>query len=227
VGRNVKAASSDIQLKENARVAGGLYYTSNRDAKMDQKSEVKGETAHTTPPKEKSRFNVMFYLFLVVSLTLVGLVLAFFFPRFMQKTSDQVVANAPKAMLTGLIGGLLVIALPIGLLVSLAGIPLAIAVLLGGLIGAILSGPITAYWVGRLVLRKRESVNPVLVALIGGPILITLYHIPFVGLLVLLLAYWIGFGALLLSLKPFVGNRLATETAGANSGSNKSGKQKK
>jgi cytoskeletal protein CcmA (bactofilin family) len=224
VARNVKATTGNLQLKDRTLVSGGLYYTSGREAKIDQKAAVKGKTERTTP-KNSDRgysFNVIFYLFVVVSLTIIGLALAFLFPRFLQRTTDELVASAPKALATGLIGGLLAIAIPIGLLISLVGIPLGLVILLSGLVGAVLSGPIAAYWVGRMVFRNKQ-VSPVLIALIGGPILITLYFLPWVGWLVMLVAYWFGFGALLLALRPFVGNRAAAATASA---SVKSGKKK-
>ena len=158
VARNVKA-TGNLQLKDRALVSGGLYYTSDRAAKIDGKAAVKGKTEHTVPKNNDKgySFNPVFYLFVVASLTLIGLALAFLFPRFLQKTTDELAASAPKALATGLIGGLLAIAVPIGLLISLAGIPLGLLILLGALVAAILSGPITAYWIGRMVFRKKQN----------------------------------------------------------------------
>ncbi len=205
-GRNVRAASASVQLKNEARVGGDLYYTSTRDAQIDQGAQITGKTNHVVEHKSGRGFNLMLYLFAVVSLTLIGTILAFLFPRFMRRTSDQISANVPKAMITGLLGSILALVACIGLLVTLAGAPLALVVLVALLVGAILSGPITAYYVGSLVLRKAKNTSPVLLALVGGPLLVTLYHLPFLGVFFMLLAFWLGFGSLLRTLHPYVGS---------------------
>ncbi len=213
VGRNVKADSPNVELKEDARIAGGFHYTSERNATISQNAEVKGEIKHVIPeaPKEEKSnggFDVFMYILALFSLTMLGLILSALFPRFMQKTSSEIMASAPKIILTGFIGGLLIIVLFVGLLVSLIGIPLAFILFLAGLVSAILSGPVVAFWIGRLIFRNKQNINPVLIALVGGPILITLCYLPWIGWLFQLVAYWFGLGALLLSLKPYIGDKL-------------------
>lgn len=203
-GRNVRAASSDIELKDDARIAGDFHYTSTRDAKVGQGAEVVGKINHEIPPK-KGGFNVTLYLYAVVSLTLIGTVLAFLFPRFLRRTNEQISASIPKTMAIGLVGSFMALAICIGLLISLVGIPLALFILLALVVGAVLSGPIAAYYAGSLLLHKTKNVNPVLIALVGGPVLITLYHLPLLGFVFLVAAYWLGFGALLQAIRPYVG----------------------
>lgn len=211
-GRNVRAASADVQLKGDARVGGDLYYTSTRDAKIDQGAQIKGKTNHVIERREGG-FNLMLYLFAVVSLTLIGTILAFLFPRFLRRTNEQLSASIPKTMITGLLGSITALVVCIGLLVTLVGMPLALVVLVALLVGAILSGPIVAYYVGGLVLGKAKNTSPVPLALVGGPILITLYHLPFLGMIFLLAAFWLGFGALLLTLRPYVGSLAGSGSA--------------
>lgn len=206
VGRNVKSTTAEVQLKDEARVGGGLYYSSTREASIAQGAVVKGKTDHQqAEQKQGDGFNVVFYLYALVSLTLIGTILAMLFPRFFKKTNEYIEASIPKTMVVGLLGGIMGIALTIGLLLSLVGIPLALSLLLALLGGAVLSGPITAYYVGSLVLRRVKAVNPALIAMAGGPILITLYYLPFIGLVMLLAAYGVGFGALLQAIRPYVG----------------------
>ncbi|MET1033538.1 MAG: hypothetical protein ABWX94_03490, partial [Candidatus Saccharimonadales bacterium] len=211
VGRNLRAANTNVELKDGARVGGNFHYVSQRDAKLAQGAQVIGKTNHETPRKEGG-FNVMTYLFAVVSMTLIASVLALLFPRFMRRNSEQIEASAPKALLAGVIGMFMVFALCIGLLISLVGIPLGLVILLAGVVGAVLSGPIVAYYIGTLVLRKKENVNPVLAVMIGGPILITLYYLPIIGFVALLLAFWLGFGALLQVIRPYMGKSTSENT---------------
>lgn len=218
VGRNVTTDSQTVELKEGAKIAGELRYTSERDAVINQNAVVKGETKHVVPEvhkeeKGKGGFNVVMYIFALFSVTLIGLLLAALFPRFMQKTSGAIMASAPKAVLTGFIGGLLSIVLFIALLITLIGIPLAFILFLAGLVGAILSGPIVAYWIGRLIFRSKQGVSPLLIALVGGPILVTLCYLPWVGWLFQIASYWFGLGALLLAIKPYVGGKSVVASA--------------
>lgn len=204
VGRNLRAANSNIDLKEGARVGGNFHYVAQRDAKLAQGAQIVGQTNHEMPRKEGG-FNITTYLYAVVSLTLVASVLALLFPRFIRRNNEQLKAAIPKTMLTGVVGMFMLFALCIGLLVSLVGIPLALVVLLAGVIGAVLSGPIVAHFIGTLVLRKKEDVSPILAMMVGAPILITLYHLPLIGFVVLLLAFWLGFGAVIQTIRPYVG----------------------
>lgn len=204
IGRNVKATGSAIELKDQARIAGDFNYSSVKDAKVDQNAQVAGKTQHDVPQKKGGGFNLTFYLLAVFGLTLFVVTLAYLFPRFLRKTSDNLVNNFPRALLVGFVASFLVPALCIGLLVSFVGIPMALIVLFTTLFAAALSGPITAYYIGRLVFSKSKNKEPMLLALAGGVILVTSYFIPFIGIVCLIGAYWVGFGALLISLKEHV-----------------------
>lgn len=219
IARNAEITSSDVKVMNSVQIGGGLYYNSARDASIGQSAEVKGETKRTDPQKDKETgFNVLFYLFALISLTLVSVVIALLFPRFMQKTSDKVMESTPKAAFVGFLGGLAAIALTVGVAFTLVGIPLAIILMLASFIGAILSGPIVAYWLGRVFLRAKQDVNPGFVMLLGAPVLVTLAWLPWIGWPIKLVTYWLGFGALLLTLKSYVGKKsLATAKASAGS----------
>lgn len=210
VARNAEVSSSDVSLMNSARIGGGLYYTSARDAKIGQQAEVKGETKRTEPQKSKNMgLSFLFYIFALIGFTLISVVFALLFPRFMQKTSDRIMQSAPKSVLIGFLGGLAMMVITVGLLFTLVGIPLALMLVLAGIIGAILSGPIAAYWLGRVLMRTKENANPGVVALFGAPILVTLAWMPWIGWPVKLVTYWLGFGALLWAVKPFVGRKAA------------------
>lgn len=203
IGRNVKAQGSVVELKDQARVAGDLSYASPKDAKVDQSAQVSGKTQHDVPEKKRS-FNLTFYLIAVFGLTLFSVTLAFLFPRFLRKTSDNLLENFPRALLVGLVASFLIPAICVGLLVSFIGIPMALILLLSAIFAAALTGPITAFYIGRLIFAKSKKKDPLLIALVGGLILVTVYFIPFLGLVALVGAFWVGLGSLLISLKEHV-----------------------
>lgn len=209
IGRNLKADGTNIKLKDGAKVGGNFTYTSNKQADVAKNADVKGKTEQSRPKAGSNdtffkKFNLGFYLFMLCGFLLVGLALAWLFPRFLQKNSSYIKNSFAKTLIVGLVASFLIPMLAIGLIVSLVGIPLTFFLLIAWLFGAALSGPVAGYFVGRLVFRDQPK-NPVLIMLVGGAILVTAYFFPLAGILVLMLAYWLGLGALLLSLQEYTG----------------------
>jgi cytoskeletal protein CcmA (bactofilin family) len=206
VGRNVTADGANLKLKNDVAIAGNFTYTSTNKADIASGATVEGNTTRTAEDANKGNagwsFDIGFYLFVLSGLMLLGLSLAFFFPQFIHQTSGQVKRSFGKAILTGLVASILAPVLLFVLLISFVGIPLAVLVLFALLLGFALAGPIAGYYVGRLVLHNQK--NPLLIMLVGGAIAITACFLPWIGLLVFVIAFWIGFGALLLTLKDYV-----------------------
>ncbi|MEK7153411.1 MAG: polymer-forming cytoskeletal protein [Patescibacteria group bacterium] len=205
VGRNVKADGSKVTLKNSARITGNFTYTSDNKAEVIKGAVVEGKThrPESAKPDKGRSFNVAFYLFALFGLLVIGLSIAYFFPQFLRKNSSHIKDGFAKTLLVGLIASFLVPMVSLGLIVSVIGIPLVVFLFLAWLFGAALSGPITGYYVGRLIFRDKKK-HPLLIMLVGGAVLTTAYFLPLAGILFLMLAYWLGFGALLLSLKEHV-----------------------
>jgi cytoskeletal protein CcmA (bactofilin family) len=208
VGRNVKTDATKVRLKSDAAIAGNLAYTSHNKIERDSGAKVAGDTKQIKPSETKNnggifnKYSLGFYLFILFGLGLIAIVLALMFPRFMRRTSGQIKASFAKTLIVGVAASFLVPMISIGLALSIIGIPLVFFLLIAWLFGALLSGPIAAYYVGQMVLRRRA--HPVAIAALGTLILVTAYYLPIAGVLVMMLAYWLGFGALLLSMQPHV-----------------------
>ncbi len=204
VGRNVRATGSSISLKSGADILGNFSYTSDKEAHEDPDAIVSGETKHTTPERKRGyNFDVRAYLFLVGSMVLAAVALAAIFPQFLQRTSGRIKKGFFKALAVGILGGLAIPAAMVGLAFLFVGIPLAIMLLVAALLATMLSAPIAAYYVGRLVLKG--NMQPMVVGALGALVLTTAYFVPWVGFVFVLLGFWLGLGALLLELKAFVG----------------------
>lgn len=204
VGRDVKANGTKIRLKQDARIAGNFTYSSRSDAEMAKDAVVMGITKKETPKQENrswlSKFSVSFYLFILFGVLLIALVLAHFFPRFIKKGSTYIQEGFAKTLVVGLAASFIVPMLALGLIFSIVGIPLVLFMLVGWIFGAMLSVPIAAYFAGSLILRRRTQ-NPLLIATVGSIVLVTAFFLPLMGILFVMLAYWLGFGSLILSLK--------------------------
>jgi hypothetical protein len=200
VGRHAKVDGTTLKLKDDAAIAGNVTYTSANKADIANGAVITGDTVHTTPkaPDSGWGFNLGFYLFALCGLLLLGLSLAFFFPQFIRRTSGHIKRSFGKSLLTGILASLGIPAIMVILTITVVGVPLAVALLLAGLLAAVLSGPIVGYYVGGLVLRNQK--NPLLILLAGSTIVITAYFLPVLGLLAILMSYWLGMGALLLAL---------------------------
>jgi cytoskeletal protein CcmA (bactofilin family) len=202
VGRNVRANGANLKLRNDAAIAGNLVYTSDNKADIASGASIAGETTRTAREASQNTgpsFDVGFYLFALAGLLLIGLSLAYFFPQFMHQTSGHIKSSFGKALLVGVLASVTAPLITLLLLVTIVGIPLSLLLLLGLFLGGALSGPIAGYYVGRLVLRNQKS--PLLIMLVGGAITITACFLPWIGFLVVIFAYWLGFGALLLALK--------------------------
>lgn len=205
VGRNAKAEGATVRLKGDARIAGDFTYTSDRDVQKERNAAVSGDTVHNRPEQEPSgpSFSLGLYLFVLVGFVLIYVAIAFLFPQFLRRTSGQIRSNFLKSFLVGLAGSFLVPMLALGLIMSLIGIPLVFFALLAFLFASALALPIAAFYTGRLVFRDKQK-SAVLIALAGGAILTTTYFFWMVGVFFIMLSYWTGLGALLLTLKDHI-----------------------
>lgn len=202
IGRDVKGSMQKAHLRGNTVIAGDLDYSSPVKATIDNGAVVKGKTTYNVAQHKKKSFwhiNVVFYLFVLFGLLLLALLLLYLFPDFLRKQVKHIETNFAKTLLVGLLASFVLPVIAIGLIFSVVGIPLTFFMFVAWMLGAMLAGPIVAYYVGERILRKRS--NPFGAVALGSLVIVTAYFLPLVGTLMLMLAYWLGFGALLLSLK--------------------------
>jgi cytoskeletal protein CcmA (bactofilin family) len=208
VARNAKLTSQKVQLKSDAKVQGGLYYSSPVNADIAKGATVTGVTTHEAAKKGTNKnwaknFNAFVFIFALAGLTLVAMTIVLFFPRFAVKTSGIITKSFGKALLVGVAASFLLPAICVGLLFTMIGIPLAVFVVMAALFAGMLSGPIVGLYVGRLIIKDEK--NLVLAVFIGSLITITAYFIPVLGILVAVVAFWLGLGAQLLALREYTG----------------------
>lgn len=206
VGRNVKAAATDLRLGSKANVKGDLNYTSQKNAQLASGAQVGGETNKTTPEEQPDKKNATslfglglgLVLYLLLAALATTMVLVLFFPQAIHAISDQGFQSLWKSLLVGLVAYLAVPALVLVLFLTIIGIPLALLIILAWLLIQMFAGVVSAYYLGRQILRQQR--NPVLVMLLGTVVLIALYFVPIVGMIAFILAMLLGTGMILLAL---------------------------
>lgn len=202
VGRDIKAGVTDLELGKTAKVKGNINYTSDNQLVKQDGAEIGGTVTQEKPKKDTGAkrislfgFSVFWFLFLIPSLLLVSIVLAFLFPDFMLATTERGLHSFWKPLLTGFLAFCAAPIVFVLLMVSMIGIPLGLIALLAWLVIISLSGPISGLYLGRRLFASIK--HPVLSTIFGGLLLLVLYYIPVVGFFALLWAGCFGSGMLL------------------------------
>jgi hypothetical protein len=177
----------------------------------DDKSWIINYEANSQPESIVINKNIVEGLLIVMgvyiffSMLAVILVLALIFPRQLEYASATSRKKFWKTNAYGLIVAIAVPWLIFLLFITLIGIPLAGIVIVLALAGGFLSGPFAGYAIGHMLVPTKP---PLLKALIGGVILLTLYFVPFINLIALSGAYIYGSGMLV---NLYLGYRLNDE----------------
>lgn len=201
VGRTLMYSGSRIDVSKGASVLGGITYQSDRSITIDDQATIKGEVERKKAEDTSSGFNWMFALGVFLAMLLFALAIVLLWPQAVHATSDIAVRSLGKTMLVGFMAAILVPIAIVLLALSVVGIPLAFLAMLIGLLVAMLSGPVAAYYLGSMILSK--SKNPVLIMLLGASILLVVYALPLpvITFFAMLFSYLIGTGAILIKIR--------------------------
>lgn len=202
IGRNIKGSFERLELTQTANVKGYIDFTSKNDISRASGAQVGGTiTKHqpkeTGTPKRGAVFGLgaMWFLYWFLAMLTVALAFALLFPGLLQNITDRAMPTPWKSLLTGLIAAVVVPVTLIVLAITLVGLPLALILGLLWLLIGLSSTPVTAYYIGRRVLKTGR--NAIMIMLVGASILIVLYFVPFIGVIALVLSTWLGEGMIL------------------------------
>jgi cytoskeletal protein CcmA (bactofilin family) len=199
VRRDVGVASENLSINEGSTVLGWVRYTSRNEASIADgavKGEVKftrqenKDTARDSTAAVMSLFIYKLLAFIVLSLGIVLLI-----PRHVHAIGTIGIKRLGMSVLVGVF---MLLAVPIILVIlalTVIGIPFAALLGLIWIVTLVLSGPLFAYYIGRLLLRKQTN-NAIWTMLAGAVIVAILLVIPVVNVLTGLAALIIGMGTL-------------------------------
>ncbi len=197
IGGGVQATTQQLALAHGAYVGGGISYTSAQTLTRAGGVDVDGTITHHTPAKGHGSAAVvaLWLLYLFLALLLVALLLVLIAPWAFHAAAEAARARLLRTFLIGLVASIVVPALLLALALTVIGLPLAILLGLLWLVIMLLAGPFAAYLLGRLLLRRRTD-NAIWTMLLGATVLILLSFVPFLGVLISVVAYWFGLGAI-------------------------------
>lgn len=158
IGGDVWAGTGNLLLADRTAIIGNLHYISDRDATVMGGATISGQTSREAPPQEskeameKSKsvargIGTGFTFASFLSALVLGFLLTKLFPRFMDKTSDEIMKNPWKAAGIGFLTYALFPFVFIVLLITLIGIPLAVMLLFATLFIAYISKIFASYFV--------------------------------------------------------------------------------
>ena len=197
VGRNVTSEINRLSLGSQAVIGGNLTYTSSSDANVARQAQISGQTARLEPKveEEQKEFAGAVFagvLYFLTAMLLIALVLILVLPRLMHSVTENAVK---KPGWTALVGFLSLVIVPVVIVLSfmtIIGIPLGILLSLAWVLILLLTGPVAAYYLGRVVFADKQ--HPVFMMLVGAILLWILYLVPVLGLLVMFLVGIFGTG---------------------------------
>lgn len=202
VERNVTAHAYDIELRDDTHVGGNFMYTSDKQAIVASGAHVAGNMTQEIPKSSdgKGMFAIGWgmYLYFLAAGLLLTLIVALILPQPLRTTGDLVRKRFGMVLLTGFVAAFAIPIIAFALALTFVGLPLALLVLMIWALLAAASGPVVAYFLGKLLLGRVKNI--VLVALFGSVLLTSLHFVPILGFIVFVLAYWLGSGAVLMML---------------------------
>lgn len=204
VGRDVDAHVQKLELGSAAKLGGNLTYTSPRVLQKSSGASIAGTvTYHKTQPSHPghriAHLWVIRSLYVDTALLVFSMVLVALLPQLFGRLNKTASAKPWQPLLTGFAAMFLAPVLIIGLILTLVGAPLAVFVCMAWTLLLFLSAPVSAFYIGKLILRQEKRAP--LIMLLGSVVLGLVCLVPILGGIVTLAAMWFGSGALLLKLK--------------------------
>lgn len=205
IGGDINATVDDMSLADSADVSGNIVYTSPREFVRADGAVVSGNVTYNEAKKNDvvtPALSISFAVLVALMMLFSALALAILFPRALHRTTEAGVQSFPQTLLAlgvGLIAGIVMPFMLLLLVVTVVGIPLAIILGIAWMLVVLLSGAVSAYYLGRVLWRKQG--NAIVTMLFGAILLILLLLLPIINILVYLFAVWYGIGAILLQFK--------------------------
>ncbi len=205
VGRNVDAHVAKLELNSPSVIGGNLSYTANNksDLHNNDGSIVGTKSFHKAPVSKHNGMRwgawLAWHAYLSISLVVLSLVLVAIFPRAINRWNKQAESNFWIALAVGFVSMFVAPIAIIALFISVVGAPLAVLALLLWLVAMILTAPLAAYYVGSRIMTGEKRIP--LIMLVGAVILAIVCQIPFLGMAVTIIAYWLGLGIVLLNVR--------------------------
>ncbi|MFA7256745.1 MAG: polymer-forming cytoskeletal protein [Kiritimatiellales bacterium] len=205
VAGNVSIAAQEIVILPGTVIGGNLSYTAPKELVLSPSVILNGELTRTfdaPPPKQFLKTNLLGHFGFAIAALLTGLVFSSLFPRYTVNTLHLLHTAHTPCLLTGFAALFLIPISAFLLLFTFIGLPLSILLILFYCILLYLSKIAVGFWLGALILRRKEITkqNRVLTLATGLLIIYSLTAFTAISMVVNILVAVAGLGALLLAL---------------------------
>ncbi|MCL4514974.1 MAG: polymer-forming cytoskeletal protein [Firmicutes bacterium] len=209
VGGWVKAYVEDLSILPETKIAGALTYYSPKKAEIDKSAQIKGEVRHELVRKRAEinwyRVGRIADAVWFAGIILLGVILWLLYPERIGETTTPRRETWTRGFLTGLVGLIVVPVLIVLAFMTVVGSPVALALLGVYLVAMLFTIPLAGPLAARQVLAAyfpKTRLHHVAVAALGMAGIFLLGLIPFIGPVIRLLAFILGFGLVLLTAHP-------------------------
>jgi hypothetical protein len=213
VGRNLDVMGESLQVASTAQVQGKSSFTSENSPQVASGAAIAGGIAQRKPPtkpaqnekKETAREQGSGLFYSILSVFIVGLLVSLLMPKKSNDVLDTLADHPLSSLGWGAAVMILGPTLALFLFVTIIGIPGGLLVLLLWALILMVGVVFFAMYIGDKILDtfvKDYSRSLLWTLVIGVPFTMLLFQIPVAGKLLMLVALWMGMGALFQSFKP-------------------------
>ena len=159
IAGNVTIAAQEIVILPGTMIAGNLHYTAPKELVLSPTVALGGKlvrTFETPPPKEFLKPNLFGHFTFAFAALLTGLVFSSIFSRYTANTVQLLRTARGACLLTGFAALFLIPMCAFLLLFTLVGLPLCVLLILFYCILLYLSKIAVGFWLGALILRRKE-----------------------------------------------------------------------
>lgn len=199
-----------LSLMRGANIGGHMTYTSEQDAIVAEGATIVGTTERRAPPVETrsqedvagkglAGFFVLFLLGDVVLTTILGIALVFLLPNFVIRVSEKAIGSIGNSFLVGLLAVIVIPITLILLMLTVFGIPLAIALFVVFFLLLWFAKTLGAIALGRRVFKVKKTDSSYKAVFFGIIIYFLVGIVPFVGGLMQVFITLTGLGSLLIN----------------------------
>ncbi|NOU36856.1 MAG: hypothetical protein HOO88_08825 [Kiritimatiellaceae bacterium] len=205
ISGNVSIAAQEIVILPGTVIGGNLNYTAPKELVLSPSVTLGGKlnrTFEAQPPKQYLKPGLIGHVAFAVAALLTGLAFSSIFSGY-SANAVQLLSTSRTACL--LIGFAALFLIPIGsffLLFTFVGLPLSILLILFYLILLYLSKIVVGFWIGALILRRKEITkqNRTGALAVGLLVIYALTAFTAISLIINILVAVAGLGALVLAL---------------------------
>lgn len=209
IGGDVLAATGQLSLSPNAKIAGNLTYISTEKADIQEGASVSGKVKQEMPPEAlkkagkdvaKAIGGFAFFLSLmdITSTLILGLLLIFFLPNYMNNAGTFIRKKFWQSFLIGLIGIIVIPVVAVLFMITLIGVPIGILIFVIYFIFLWLAKIFSIYAIGQAVFARTKNRGHVAwVFVIGLIAYIVLTLIPIINIFTYIIVLLTGAGAFL------------------------------